>query len=752
MSTTSNTKDLVPNPKCAAQIHKRRSSIALRNDEPPSKILRHKSDEAALCARCTALDFSKIFKTRVMRNLGEFVLDIESLDELKVSDCRFCALLATMFPRSFDESNSMVDGECHVRAFSINRTYAGPNWKSFLKNDSTILGVVCINKASAKSGKGDALSKMTCSLDETGYIGMEQDSQPAESFGIRRLVSTSFDEMFAKDSISYCLSNHGQACNSLERPVFENLRPSAFSFRVIDCVSGRVTNAVLDCTYVALSYLWGTEPSKSAIFASSTDQPMLPDDCPRVIRDSIDVTLKLGCKYLWVDRYCINQLDEIDQKTQVSQMDRIYFNAHITIIAAAGKDPDHGLPGVNQKNRQRQPVAKIGNRTLISSLPRSRWSIHHSTWASRGWTFQEGFLSKRRLIFTDQQIFFECNTMACAEAIVQPLDAIHCKDKQHNGQRELRAGIPPSAFGHKIPGGVPIDIISHLSDYTQRELTYPSDALNAFQGVFHIFSRRDEPVNHLLGVPMLPPVPIRKTNQLVAFNRSTSDSCVVGLSWSHKAPGKRRVEFPSWSWAGWEGQLEASLLWSKHWEESRFHTIIQSVECGEGDHRLFPSNHTDFPLRLSKMPTPVKYIHISAVVFPGQLVWIDRAKDLREDEQDSKGVPQSNGYFIKVELRRPGKAYVYTPACLDGPPEELLGEPLLCVSFHAHPLLTPESVVEEHDLMLVQDRGSHFERVGFTAFHHGYVKTPEGLWAGKAKWHYDGPLIQHLGDRMIRLG
>ncbi|KAG4439009.1 hypothetical protein IFR05_005525 [Cadophora sp. M221] len=56
------------------------------------------------------------------------------------------------------------------------------------------------------------------------------------------------------------------------------------------------------------------------------------------------VTKRVGYRYLWVDKYCINQQRKEDVAEQVGKMDLIYQNAKLTIIAATKDDPSYGLP------------------------------------------------------------------------------------------------------------------------------------------------------------------------------------------------------------------------------------------------------------------------------------------------------------------------------------------------------------------------------------------------------------------------
>ncbi|KAF2444561.1 hypothetical protein P171DRAFT_340542, partial [Karstenula rhodostoma CBS 690.94] len=80
--------------------------------------------------------------------------------------------------------------------------------------------------------------------------------------------------------------------------------------------------------YAALSYVWGLVEE-----APSGEQ--LPDNVPLVIKDALKIVQELDIGYLWVDRYCIDQTDEVDKAAQFKQMDAVYSSAYITIFAAA---------------------------------------------------------------------------------------------------------------------------------------------------------------------------------------------------------------------------------------------------------------------------------------------------------------------------------------------------------------------------------------------------------------------------------
>lgn len=96
-------------------------------------------------------------------------------------------------------------------------------------------------------------------------------------------------------------------------------------------------------------------------------------------------------------------------------MDRIYSGAEITIISA-GDDPSGGLPGVNRTPRQPQRVAHLGGGPYVV-VGDIIHQINSSPWNSRAWTYQEGILAPRCLIFSKSQIYFQCSGVHCLESL-----------------------------------------------------------------------------------------------------------------------------------------------------------------------------------------------------------------------------------------------------------------------------------------------------------------------------------------------
>ncbi|KAF2036390.1 heterokaryon incompatibility, partial [Setomelanomma holmii] len=135
----------------------------------------------------------------------------------------------------------------------------------------------------------------------------------------------------------------------------------------------------------------------------------LPQSLPRTVTDAIVVTKALIYRYLWVDELCINQGDTLHRDSQIKKMDQIYRGADLTIVAAAGDHKHHGLPGVGSPWRTSKLFMLPGKGAVLSIGPDPMGRIwRSSTWWKRAWTFQEGYLSRRLLVFTDNQMLVLC--------------------------------------------------------------------------------------------------------------------------------------------------------------------------------------------------------------------------------------------------------------------------------------------------------------------------------------------------------
>jgi hypothetical protein len=207
----------------------------------------------------------------------------------------------------------------------------------------------------------------------------------------------SFRHDIIRAAIDRCKEDH-EACRHTTTSQLKG-------FKLIHCQTREVMPAPAGCRYVALSYVWGNTKAKN-----STSMPLLRHQAERTIDSAIVTALNLGYTWLWADRYCIDQSSKhVDD--QINQMHVIYLQADLTIFAASGADANSGLPGVNKISREHGMIAEWESCQLFSPCQDMKVLVEDSVWNTRAWTYQEAVFSRRRLYFTQEQVFFEVGTV-----------------------------------------------------------------------------------------------------------------------------------------------------------------------------------------------------------------------------------------------------------------------------------------------------------------------------------------------------
>ncbi|KID86179.1 Heterokaryon incompatibility [Metarhizium guizhouense ARSEF 977] len=355
--------------------------------------------------------------------------------------------------------------------------------------------------------------------------------------------------------LQYCETYHGHACRQVTT--------RSVSLDLINCQSLCVEtyDGLRQVPYVALSYVWGltSESSQYSIEEINGIRRIGPF-LPRVVSDAIAATKSIGFQYLWVDKFCIHK-DQAKKQEQIRHMDFVYEKADLTIVAAAGSDENFGLPGVGTTQRSAPTLIRLGQATITWPTRDPQRTIRSSKWETRGWTFQESALSRRRLVFLEDQAYFECNSMNCLENIQIPLDAAHVRSRNKIGNH-IRSGMlnksQVSGIMHRDPAQISHEhsfyqYMSAVEQYTARELGQDADSLNAFEGLLRLFRRRREPLLDIWGLCY----PMHCSKDVVEqyFVRSLSWYHTKGYASSEETRPRRRQGFPSWTWAGWAGRV-----------------------------------------------------------------------------------------------------------------------------------------------------------------------------------------------------
>jgi hypothetical protein len=386
-----------------------------------------------------------------------------------------------------------------------------------------------------------------------GRLADRSDSERLDA-PFRVIQRNSIDFGLLQSWIKNCERYHPNSCT------YHKLRggmPATVvsGFKLIDCKTRKIVAANnLDVNYIALSYVWGSSQAISTSDGILFDNPSwsLPASLPATIEDAIIVTTQLGFQYLWVDKYCINQFNASEVRSQVQMMDTVYQAASVTIIAAAGCDSAYGLPGVQGKPRVKQNSVTVNGTSWTYAPIDWKAPVRESRWFQRAWTYQEGFFSQRRLMFTKEQVFFECDKTSFCEFV----DA-EASQKYHAEHSTIVGSI------NDVQKPMSELFTSHINLYASRDLTHQSDVLNAMKGLFRYFATKQDAWQQYWGLPVslssypghssYIDVTTDEQQVLIAFSFGLAWISDIVLNDVSGGSSIRRLGFPSWSWAGWIG-------------------------------------------------------------------------------------------------------------------------------------------------------------------------------------------------------
>jgi len=370
------------------------------------------------------------------------------------------------------------------------------------------------------------------------------ESPAAEFISCRPIITDAAGDTafsYARSWISQCHSNH-EHC--------KKQTSVALPSRLIDVEIEQDTPWVKLHTsepngelgsYAALSYCWG---GPQPVVASTESLEKLKAGIavmalPQTIKDAVEVTRKLGLRYLWVDALCIIQDCPKDKETEIQRMGLIYKNATVTIAASAATSATDGFLRIAREPPKSYPfqLPMHDGTTEEISLSTYHFLDPEDPLDTRGWAFQERLLSPRLLQFSGIELFWTCQT----EAFKTISNGVIYYMVQRNR-------LPSRLFNNELRGGkswrTPRQRIEMwtkvVSEYSKRKLTCPEDRLPALLGIVAELKEiwKDEYVYGLW------------------------KECMVSLlGWRPSEKQlQRSCRAPSWSWASLDGSISFQAL------------------------------------------------------------------------------------------------------------------------------------------------------------------------------------------------
>lgn len=500
-----------------------------------------------LCSRCSSLDIASLLLTRE-RAAFDKEINVWEWDDYDHPDwlqkgCALCELVTIIkAPHDTSQANAWF--------------YSPPDYLYAVQNDTSQspipLGLRKVIRRTTANGTSSVWRDPSGRTNRTWTLFLASRSSVCNQGDIvvREIKPIGIDFNIVKTWVSQATAR------SQSRVHHQSDIPE----RLIDCYSRKIVAAGA-LKYVTLSYVWG---NVMIDFDNVDSEGMLPEAMPATVIDAIHTTKQLGYRYLWVDKYCIDQKDGPGRLRQINNMDLIFKNSEVTIVAAAGLDAEFGLPGVSARPRKPQKCVHLqgANMMIVSATRVLQDSIRESKWNSRAWTYQEAHLASTLLVFTEHELYFESRSGSNRETVEAPFP---CLDS--------------NLFIYQKPSFDPWNannpefVSKAIAEYSSRNLSREEDALMAALGFLKAFQDGPNPVYHHWGVPIFPDQTIRLGHGRKTFpylgpkppEPFSHEGFLLGLCW--RAAGdhlegysggriRRRSGLPSWSWAGWSCTLD----------------------------------------------------------------------------------------------------------------------------------------------------------------------------------------------------
>jgi Heterokaryon incompatibility protein (HET) len=496
-----------------------------------------------LCATCQRINFELLFRP-TMRPVyptkrDDYIALGPLVDIFQKTYCSFCRLVRQIFlidakskvPKNLDQDASMEHLLRLLVPYLLESIYLNP----FLFENFPRL---YLSRASDLKPV-DVIPYSTADLNNSTEL-------PQRSLGIRLVDRYSgFGRVVLRDRIDFAWVKETLRLCDAKSPKRE--RTHDFTLRAIDVDEFCLVDVDAAVRYVTLSYTWGEETKQLELTQKNETYFRRPGSLyhnlgliPRTIQDAIHLTRKIGEKLLWVDSLCIRQDDPVDRERQIDAMGIIYNSSILSIQAACGDDANYGLPGVFPGTREiEQVIERVGSLLISNMLPSKSEVVLTSKWNSRGWTFQERGLARRRILITDRVVFYWCWHNDSPED--EHCSHLNWPEGEDEPQSAFFYDGPHDRLSHyDYSRDTNLDMYAYLvSEYSNRDLGRQEDAARAMSGMSRIIQ------SHFQG-RLLWGLPETEFDAALLWSP-------IGASTQRRNKTTGFHLFPSWSWLGWTG-------------------------------------------------------------------------------------------------------------------------------------------------------------------------------------------------------
>jgi hypothetical protein len=296
--------------------------------------------------------------------------------------------------------------------------------------------------------------------------------------------------------------------------------------------------------YATLSHCWGNFVPLRLLTTniSSFLHGIALDSLPRTFQDAVEMTRNLSLGYLWIDCLCILQDSTQDWAAESNRMYETYRHSFVNLAAVASTNASEGLVYPSSLLSTIPCKVMVGRGqpkewVRTDYTPGIRSNSLHLPLLSRAWVFQEILLPTRVLLFTRDEVCWECNEMSRTETFP---DSKSIPRPDIRGNNEVNEVIPFRKAWRNLPEQSPdsrIHLWNHvIAQYSGNQMSKPGDKLVAVAGLSHDLGQKWPEVDYLAGL--------------------WSYDLLHGLLWNcFRCTRSRFYNAPSWSWASIDGSV-----------------------------------------------------------------------------------------------------------------------------------------------------------------------------------------------------
>jgi len=310
--------------------------------------------------------------------------------------------------------------------------------------------------------------------------------------------------------------------------------------------------------YFTLSHRWalGQMPilTTSNIENYKTRLPL--EILPKTFIDAIDITRRLGSKYLWIDCLCILQDSVYDWEQESLLMEKVYSMCMCNLAASGASSGSLSLYGALGKSidpfNLEERLIECNWNVAAGMSEREFYLMRNNLWTfgvndsplhARGWVLQERLLAPRTIHFGQERLFWECRELsACSIRNGTRLSELSWSEERIerlNGKSPILKCWLQNLYKRKKEYLLDYNLRnlyepwrSIISGYAKTSLTQDGDRLIALSGVANSFQT------------------ILQDEYLAGLWRKT---ILYDLAWTviDSSISKRPAAYigPSWSWA-----------------------------------------------------------------------------------------------------------------------------------------------------------------------------------------------------------